>query len=185
MRSIDANIVFYLFPCILSLMLIRTLFKKKFQTRKALNVIRWFIMVYSIVILAHFIIRVLIFSEQYSFLERATGRYWWAYWLMFVGSTILPYTLLIKKLASNYVYVLFIAVFMKIGFYFERFVIVATSLHRDYAPNGGFLNWLGLIIFGILITFIWGFILAVLLLGLVEITDWCKARYQNGLNTNS
>ena len=172
---VDANIIFCLLPCILTLMLIRLLFKNRFKTDKALNLIRWFIIAYYLVTLTHYIFGLIFSSDEYAFLNRATGPYWWAYWLMTICAVVLPFTLLIKKLASKYLYVLLIAFCLKIGFYFERFVIIVTSIHRDYLPpTDGTSDWTPTIVYIFLVIFLQGFILAMLLLGIVEIVERIK-----------
>ena len=73
--------------------------------------------------------------ERYTFLNRATGPYWWAYWTMMTCNVIIPQLFWIKKLRRNLVYTFIISIFINIGMWFERFVIVVTSLHRDYLPS--------------------------------------------------
>jgi len=114
--------------------------------------------------------------DEYAFIDRATGPYAWAYWMMFLSALILPFTLLIKKLASKYWYVILVAFGMKIGMYFERFVIILTSFHRDYLPenaNSEFENentdLIDLFSFGIGIIFLQGLIITILTLGIFEI----------------
>jgi hypothetical protein len=181
-RTVDANIMFCIFPCILTLMLIGRLFKNRFKPKKALNLIRWFVIIYSIVTLSHFIFGLLFSDEETAIMNRATGPYWWAYWFMFICSVVLPYTLLIKKLASKYLYVLFVAIFIKIGFYFERFVIIVTSLHRDYSPNQDTSDWPDFVMYVAIVIFLQGFVLALLLLGIVELIDRSKGLYKKSLD---
>ncbi|MFA8434505.1 MAG: NrfD/PsrC family molybdoenzyme membrane anchor subunit [Marinifilaceae bacterium] len=73
--------------------------------------------------------------EQYAFLNRATGPYWWAYWIMMSCNVISPQLLWIKKLRRNLVFTFILSIFINIGMWFERFVIIVTSLHRDYLPS--------------------------------------------------
>ena len=73
--------------------------------------------------------------EQYAFLNRATGPYWWAYWSMMTCNVFSPQFMWFKKLRTS-IYVLFIiSIVVNIGMWFERFVIIVTSLHRDYLPS--------------------------------------------------
>ncbi len=75
--------------------------------------------------------------ESFAFVNRAFGPYWWAYWIMISCNVIVPQLFWSKTLRTN-VTVLFIAsIFANIGMWFERFVIVVTSLSRDYLPA----NW--------------------------------------------
>jgi molybdopterin-containing oxidoreductase family membrane subunit len=73
--------------------------------------------------------------EQYAFLNRATGPYWWAYWIMMTCNVISPQLMWFKKLRRNLIFTFVLSIFINIGMWFERFVIIVTSLHRDYLPS--------------------------------------------------
>ena len=73
--------------------------------------------------------------EQYAFLNRATGPYWWAYAIMMTCNVITPQLFWFRKIRRNLVATFIISIFVNIGMWFERFVIVVTSLHRDYLPS--------------------------------------------------
>jgi molybdopterin-containing oxidoreductase family membrane subunit len=73
--------------------------------------------------------------EQYAFLNRATGPYWWAYWSMMTCNVFSPQFMWSKKLRTNLVFTFVISIVVNIGMWFERFVIIVTSLHRDYLPS--------------------------------------------------
>jgi molybdopterin-containing oxidoreductase family membrane subunit len=73
--------------------------------------------------------------ESYAFINRATGPYWWAYWAMMTCNVISPQLMWFKKLRTNIVFTFILALFVNVGMWFERFVIIVTSLHRDYLPS--------------------------------------------------
>jgi len=73
--------------------------------------------------------------EQYAFLNRATGPYWWAYAIMMTCNVISPQLLWFRKLRRNLLFTFILSIFINIGMWFERFVIIVTSLHRDYLPS--------------------------------------------------
>ena len=73
--------------------------------------------------------------EQYAFINRATGPYWWAYWSMMTCNVITPQLFWSKSLRENVFATFIISIFVNIGMWFERFVIIVTSLHRDYLPS--------------------------------------------------
>lgn len=73
--------------------------------------------------------------EQYAFLNRATGPYWWAYAIMMTCNVISPQLLWFRKLRRSLVFTFILSIFINIGMWFERFVIIVTSLHRDYLPS--------------------------------------------------
>ncbi|HTI71322.1 MAG TPA: NrfD/PsrC family molybdoenzyme membrane anchor subunit [Candidatus Limnocylindria bacterium] len=61
--------------------------------------------------------------------------YWWAYWSMITCNVISPHLFWSKKLRTNALFVWFVSIVVNIGMWFERFVIIVTSLHRDYLPS--------------------------------------------------
>lgn len=73
--------------------------------------------------------------EAYAFLNRATGPYWWAYWTMMTCNVITPQLFWFKQIRRSLVASFIISIFINIGMWFERFVIIVTSLHRDYVPS--------------------------------------------------
>lgn len=73
--------------------------------------------------------------EQYAFLNRATGPYWWAYAIMITCNLVSSQLLWIKKLRTSLVFTFFLSIVINIGMWFERFVIIVTSLHRDYLTS--------------------------------------------------
>jgi molybdopterin-containing oxidoreductase family membrane subunit len=73
--------------------------------------------------------------EQYAFLNRATGPYWWAYWAMMTCNVFSPQFMWSKRLRTSIAFTFFISIVVNIGMWFERFVIIVTSLHRDYLPS--------------------------------------------------
>ncbi len=74
-------------------------------------------------------------AEQYAFINRATGPYWWAYWSMMTCNVISPQLFWFKKIRTNLAATFIISIIVNIGMWFERFVIIVTSLHRDYLPS--------------------------------------------------
>lgn len=167
---IDANLIYCLIPIILTLMFVELILKNRFETKKTLNLISWTIIVYTIINFIFYLTGMAINTDEYTFVNRATGPYAWAYWLMYLSSLILPLTLLFKKLATKFWYVLLVAFGMKSGMYFERFVIITASLHSDYQAeiaNTGFMESISL---GIGMLFLQGIVITILALGLFEVT---------------
>jgi Ni/Fe-hydrogenase subunit HybB-like protein len=73
--------------------------------------------------------------ERFAFLNRAFGPYWWAYWTMITCNVLSPQLFWFKKCRTNLVIMFTLSIFINIGMWFERFVIIATSLHRDFLPG--------------------------------------------------
>jgi molybdopterin-containing oxidoreductase family membrane subunit len=73
--------------------------------------------------------------EQYAFLNRATGPMWWSYWAMMTCNVISPQLFWFKKIRTNLMATFILSIVVNTGMWFERFVIIVTSLHRDYLPS--------------------------------------------------
>ncbi len=73
--------------------------------------------------------------ERYAFLNRMTGPYAWSYWIMISCNVISPQLFWSKKLRTNIPLSFVVSIFINIGMWFERFVIIVTSLHRDFIPS--------------------------------------------------
>lgn len=114
--------------------------------------------------------------EQFAFVNRALGPYAWAYWIMVSCNVISPQLFWIKKIRRSIPVMFVIAVFVNVGMWFERFVIVVTSLSRDYLPSSWayytptYVDFMVLIgSFGFFFTFILLFTKALPVISLAEV----------------
>ncbi|MBL7686334.1 MAG: polysulfide reductase NrfD, partial [Deltaproteobacteria bacterium] len=73
--------------------------------------------------------------ERFVFMNRAFGPYAWAYWIMMSCNVIMPQIFWFKKLRRNLVVMFIASIFINVGMWFERFVIIVSSLHRDFLPS--------------------------------------------------
>ncbi|MDP2886126.1 MAG: NrfD/PsrC family molybdoenzyme membrane anchor subunit [Ignavibacteria bacterium] len=73
--------------------------------------------------------------ERFVFLNRALGPYAWAYWTMVSCNVIFPQLFWFKKIRRSIPAMFAIGILVNIGMWFERFVIVVTSLSRDFLPS--------------------------------------------------
>ena len=89
--------------------------------------------------------------EHYAFMNRATGPYWWAYMIMIGCNVVSSQLLWIKKLRKSLVFTFFLSIVINIGMWFERFVIIVTSLHRDYLTSSWTMYKPTIVEFGLLI----------------------------------
>lgn len=71
------------------------------------------------------------------FHNRVTGQYNVAFWIMLLSNAIIPQLFWFKKVRKNLVIVFMISILINIGMWFERYVIVITSLTKDMLPS----NW--------------------------------------------
>ncbi len=77
--------------------------------------------------------------ERYAFWNRAFGPYWWAYWIMIACNVVIPQLFWFRKVRQNMLVVWILSVLVNVGMWFERFVIVVTTLAREFLPaNWGF-----------------------------------------------
>jgi len=73
--------------------------------------------------------------EQFAFFNRALGPYWWSYFGMMACNVLSPQIFWFKKYRRSIFVTFFMSIFINIGMWFERFVIIATTLARDYIPS--------------------------------------------------
>jgi Ni/Fe-hydrogenase subunit HybB-like protein len=73
--------------------------------------------------------------ERFVFINRATGPYAWAYWTMVSCNVLSPQVFWSKKLRTSIPVMFVVSILINIGMWFERFVIIVTSLHRDFLPS--------------------------------------------------
>ncbi len=75
--------------------------------------------------------------EQFVFLNRAFGPFAFAYWTMVSCNVLVPQLLWFRRVRTNIAVVFVLSLLINVGMWFERFVIIVTSLHRDFLPS----NW--------------------------------------------
>jgi len=73
--------------------------------------------------------------ESYAFINRFSGPYSWAYWMMMTCNVISPQLFWFKKIRTSLTATFLLSIVVNIGMWFERFVIIVTSIHRDYTPG--------------------------------------------------
>ena len=73
--------------------------------------------------------------EKYMMHNRTTGPYGWVYWLLIFCNGLVPQSLWSKRLRTNTAWLFFVAFVVSVGMWLERFVIIVTSLHRDFLPS--------------------------------------------------
>jgi Ni/Fe-hydrogenase subunit HybB-like protein len=72
--------------------------------------------------------------EQEYFWNRVFGQWWWAAWIMLTCNVILPLSLFSQKLRRNPMWLWILSIFINLGMWFERFVIVVPSLSHEFEP---------------------------------------------------
>ena len=73
--------------------------------------------------------------EEFAFLNRAFGPFGWCYAIMVSCNVLVPQLLWFRNLRRNLWFVFVVSLLINVGMWFERFVIIVTSLHRDFLPS--------------------------------------------------
>ena len=73
--------------------------------------------------------------EKFAFMNRAFGQYSWAYWIMVSCNVITPQLFWFKKVRTSIPLMFILSLFVNVGMWFERFVIIVTSLANDFLPS--------------------------------------------------
>jgi len=73
--------------------------------------------------------------EFFVFVNRAFGDYAWSYWVMVSCNLLFPQLFWFKKIRTNIKAMFVIGVLVNVGMWFERFVIIVTTLSRDFLPS--------------------------------------------------
>jgi molybdopterin-containing oxidoreductase family membrane subunit len=73
--------------------------------------------------------------EEYLVQNRAYGPYAVSYWMLILCNVIIPQLLWIRRVRTHPIGLWVVAIIANVGMWLERFVIIVTSLHRDYLPS--------------------------------------------------
>ncbi|HWQ14342.1 MAG TPA: NrfD/PsrC family molybdoenzyme membrane anchor subunit [Roseiflexaceae bacterium] len=116
--------------------------------------------------------------EYQLILTRMIGPYAWSYWALIILNVAIPQLLWFKPVRYNLALLFFISVCINIGMWFERWVIVVLSLHRDFFPSSwGFYtptvwDWATYIgSFGLFFTLFFLFIRLLPMIAIFEVRD--------------
>jgi Ni/Fe-hydrogenase subunit HybB-like protein len=90
--------------------------------------------------------------EMYMMKNRALGPYGWVFWVLMLCNVFVPQALWSARIRRNEITLFIVALFINAGMWIERFVIVITSLHRDFPPSMWYMfyptRWDWMILFG-------------------------------------
>ena len=73
--------------------------------------------------------------EQFAFMNRALGPFAWGYWIMVGCNVVVPQLLWFRRVRGSVAVLFVLSLFVNVGMWFERFIIIVTSLHRDFLPS--------------------------------------------------
>ena len=90
-------------------------------------------------------------AEMEVFRYRPTGDYAIGFWIMVSCNTLAPLLFFVKKIRTTIAWLFAISIVVNIGMWFERFVIIITSVGRDFIPHAWGLYSLTMVEFGIML----------------------------------
>ncbi len=73
--------------------------------------------------------------ERFMMWNRMTGPLGWSYWMLILCNVVVINTLWVRRLRTSIPYLFFVSLVVSVGMWLERFVIIVTSLHRDFLPS--------------------------------------------------
>ena len=73
--------------------------------------------------------------EQFAFVNRAFGPLAWGYWIMVACNVLMPQLFWFARVRRTLAAVFVISLFINVGMWFERFIIIVSSLERDFLPS--------------------------------------------------
>ena len=73
--------------------------------------------------------------ERYMLYNRMTGPYAWSYWTLIFINAVLIHVLWLRSVRYNLKVMFALSLIVNLAMWLERFVIIATSLHRDFVPS--------------------------------------------------
>ncbi|HKO04911.1 MAG TPA: NrfD/PsrC family molybdoenzyme membrane anchor subunit [Candidatus Acidoferrales bacterium] len=79
--------------------------------------------------------------EKFMVLNRWTGPYWPFYWSLILCNIAIPQLMWLRSTRNNVALLFVISIVVNTGMWLERFVIVVTSLHRDFLPSSWGMYW--------------------------------------------
>lgn len=73
--------------------------------------------------------------EWFMTINRMRGPYWPMYWTLILGNVVIPQLIWMKRVRRSPLALFLISLIINTGMWVERYVIIITSLHRDYLPS--------------------------------------------------
>ncbi|MCB9867631.1 MAG: polysulfide reductase NrfD [Phycisphaerales bacterium] len=107
--------------------------------------------------------------------NRMFGPYAWSWWLIMACNVVTPQLLWFKRVRTSAVTLFVLSLIIQLGMWTERFMIVVTSLHRDFVPSQWDMYyptiWDYATLFGTIGFFFWCFLLFIRFLPAISIAE--------------
>jgi len=88
---------------------------------------------------------------HHTFLQYVAGDYWWAGWITITCNIVIPQVMWVKRFRRSYVAMIIVALAVTAGMWFERFVIIVSSLHQDFLASSWHIFKPTMVDYGILV----------------------------------
>ncbi|HVW27463.1 MAG TPA: NrfD/PsrC family molybdoenzyme membrane anchor subunit [Polyangiaceae bacterium] len=115
------------------------------------------------------------FERHMALVTRPLGPYAPVYWLLIFCNCVVPQTLWFRKIRTNALALWIVALFVQIGMWTERFILIVTSEHQDFLPSSWQMYYPslidGAILFGTICFFIFLFLLMVRFIPFMPIAE--------------
>ncbi len=92
--------------------------------------------------------------EWFTFRNRMFGPYAWAYWTMVGCNVVGSQILWIRPIRRSVLALFVVSIIVNVGMWFERFVIIVTSLHRGFLPSTWTMYWPTWVEYGMMVGFL-------------------------------
>lgn len=116
--------------------------------------------------------------ERFTAFNRAFGPYAFIYWSLLIANVLVPQLIWCKKIRTNPFALFVLAIIINIGMWLERFMIIVTSLSRDFLPSSWHMyyptRWDFLTLFGTIGFFFLLFFLFIRFLPMISISEMQK-----------
>jgi len=113
--------------------------------------------------------------ERYMMMNRAFGPYGWIFWALMLTNVVIPQLLWNRRIRTSPLGLWLVALSINVGMWVERFVIVVTSLHRDFVPSSWRMyyptKWDWMVLFGSVGLFLTLLFLFVRFLPMISMTE--------------
>lgn len=127
LKLVQQSLISVLIPAIITLQLVKKIFKNEQTVKACLNYIRWIIIAYSFYLL---IANMYYWDFTFRYLNKSSPHSW-----IMPVCILLPISLLNKRVSKNIWYLTLMALTVNLPQFLEEFVIIVTSYHRDYVCN--------------------------------------------------
>ncbi len=134
LKFIDVHLIKGLFISVIIIILSKLISKNKINTNIAKDILKYIIITHALVMIIYTLVLLIFPQPGIGPVNRLTGPYWYAYYILYSSNAVLPLSLLNKKLANNLYIILMISVLINIGWIIESFAMHLADSRSGYLP---------------------------------------------------